>query len=275
MKVEIQSQQLEAAQNCEQREVEIKLHSCPLRRIWVNPAPTFAKPHSNALLSPGTGAHNHLIPVLKETALLAGCKPERIVPAARRLEQTAEAASLRRGDRARPEQVSWLQVAATAGVVGDELRDGPIHVSRAAERHTVRRQTLLPQTRRDEKYFQIELKHSLPLIAIIQKVRQRLWVGFRPRSLRHAERSKRLRSHYPGRDGRREILRQERTERLILPGLDVTGRPVVEKTEARHLLFGLGDRNRVAEGVARPDKLELIVEPLARTEARPRGVRRL
>src|SRR5207253_2896764 len=68
------------------------------------------------------------------------------------------------------------------------------------------------------------------------------------------------------------------TERLILPGLDVARRPVVEETEPRDVVRGLRDGNRGAERIARPDpdaELELIVEIAARPEGRDCFVRGL
>ena len=46
-------------------------------------------------------------------------------------------------DRAGAEQIAGHQVAAAAGVVRDELRQGPVEVGRVAVRHAVRRQALL------------------------------------------------------------------------------------------------------------------------------------
>ena len=57
--------------------------------------------------------------------------------------------------------------------------------------------------------------------------------------------------HDPRRDRRRKILREERTERLILPRLDVARRPVVDETQAEDVSLRLIERNRRAERVAR------------------------
>src|SRR6185437_6641620 len=93
-------------------------------------------------------------------------------------------------------------------------------------------------------------------------------VGQRLRILRRAapgkpERGERFQRHHPGRDRGGEALGEEGTERLILPRLDVARRPVIQQTEAEHVLLRLRDGNRAAEAVAAADEhtdLELEVE---------------
>jgi len=61
----------------------------------------------------------------------------------------------------------------------------------------------------------------------------------------------------------------------VFPGLDVARRPVVEQAQAEHVVFGLGDRNGVAHGVARTDEdaqLQLDVHALAGGQHRCLGI---
>ena len=50
---------------------------------------------------------------------------------------------------------------------------------------------------------------------------------------RRAERRQRVQRDDPRRDRRREVLREKRPERLVLPALDVARRPVVHEADAR------------------------------------------
>ena len=68
-----------------------------------------------------------------------------------------------------------------------------------------------------------------------------------------------------------KLLARNGPERLVLPLLQVARRPVVEQAQAEELALGLGERDRLAERVARADEgahLELVVERAARAEAR-------
>jgi hypothetical protein len=59
-----------------------------------------------------------------------------------------------------------------------------------------------------------------------------------------------------------EILGEERTERLVFPGLNVARGPIVQKREPGDMGIRLADRDRLAERVPRsyPDaKLELVI----------------
>ena len=68
-----------------------------------------------------------------------------------------------------------------------------------------------------------------------------------------------------------EILGEKRSERDIFPSLEIARGPVVEQAETGNMIRRRPDRDSVAERIALPDpdaKLQLIVEPLRRTEAR-------
>ena len=79
----------------------------------------------------------------------------------------------------------------------------------------------------------------------------------------------RLRGDHPGGHGGGEVLRQERPERLVFPGLDVPGGPVVEQAVAGDVVGCLADRDRVTGGVAGADpdaEFEFEVQLLRRPE---------
>ena len=92
-----------------------------------------------------------------------------------------------------------------------------------------------------------------------------------------SERRQRLRRDHPRRDGGAKALAEERSERLIFPGLDVARRPVVQQAEAgdvarRPARSGSARRARCR---ADPDaELELVIEtrdgPEASAPARSR-----
>src|SRR6266436_954766 len=62
----------------------------------------------------------------------------------------------------------------------------------------------------------------------------------------NAEWLKRLRCYDPRANGRRECLALKRSERLVLPSLDVASGPVVQPDITKDVLVGLGDGNRLA-----------------------------
>src|SRR5262249_6044223 len=67
----------------------------------------------------------------------------------------------------------------------------------------------------------------------------------------------------PRGDGGGEALREEGTERLVFPRLDVARGPVVEEAEAKDVAFGFGDGDWLAKSVARTyeeTNFELVVE---------------
>jgi len=109
--------------------------------------------------------------------------PELGVPTARPV-PIEEFQHHRRGrDHPSRNEISWSKIAAIRGVVSDELRYSPVHVTRAAEGGAVGRKPLLPEAGRDKKYFEIEVERSFPLIPIIPQVRQRPRISFRTRIL--------------------------------------------------------------------------------------------
>ena len=162
--------------------------------------------------------------------------------------------------------------------MGDELRRGPVEVAGIAAGQLVRRKPLGGECRRVQEHLELDVERAGCLVGAVVEVGQQRGIVRRPLSLRRAERCQGLRRDHPRRDAGAEALAEERTERLILPGLDVARRPVVQQAEAGDVLRRLGDGDGRAERVARADpdpELELVVEIAAWTEGRDRFARRL
>ena len=126
--------------------------------------------------------------------------------------------------------------------------------------------------------FELDVEISAFLVGIVGQVGQRRRLIAAAGKRRAAERLERLHGHDPGRYRGSETLAEERPERLVLPGLDVARRPVVEQHHAEDLLRRLRNRHRLSQRIARPDdeaQLEFEIQPLAGTEHRRRCVRRV
>ena len=114
----------------------------------------------------------------------------------------------------------------------------------------------------------------LPVACRIQ-VRQRLRVAFRAHKGR-AEWRQGFHGHDPGRDGAGEIFGQERTQRLVFPGLQIARRPVVEQHQAKRVVLCLVHDNGLAKRIALAHEhaeLQLVVQPLAGAQGRRLVVR--
>ncbi len=162
-------------------------------------------------------------------------------------------------------------------MVRHHLRHSPVHVAGTAEGNPLRRQAFVTHGLSQQQHLQLDIQRTLLLVLLVVEIRQRLRVTLGPRRLGTTEGLQRFGHHDPGRDAGGEALGQEWPQRLVLPGLQVARRPVVEQAEARHMAARLANRNRLAAGVAPADpdtQLQLVVEPLARTEARLAGTRR-
>ena len=105
---------------------------------------------------------------------------------------------------------------------------------------------------------------------VVRQVRQRRGITGCARERRAAKRRQRLERDHPRRNRGREALRQERPERLVLPGLDVARRPVAQQHGAEHVLARvarstIGCAERIA-GADEEAELDLVVEAPARAE---------
>ena len=139
----------------------------------------------------------------------------------------------------------------------------------------VRRVAIFAHPLRQQKHLKLDIEGTFALVGLVQEVVERPRVAFRPRWLGSAEGFERLGRDDPGRDCRGEVLREEGTERLVLPGLNVARGPVVQQAVAGHMLHRLLNRDRAALLVAGayPDtELELVVQVAAGAEARGRLV---
>jgi len=67
-------------------------------------------------------AEDDLITVFEKASLLTGFESNWLLPSSGCFEQASEAGCLRRGDRARTEEIRRLKIAAIRGVVSYELR---------------------------------------------------------------------------------------------------------------------------------------------------------
>src|SRR5207245_5406076 len=75
-----------------------------------------------------------------------------------------------------------------------------------------------------------------------------------------------------------EGLRQDRTERLVFPCLNIARAPVVHQHDPKNVVLSLIDGNGLAQGIPRTNKkrcLQFQIEALARAENRSARIRRL
>src|SRR5262245_35937897 len=87
----------------------------------------FSEPDALESIALAPAAEDDFVAVLEEPALLAVRQLQRLGSPPRQLEQAPPLVFLRPGNRAAAEQVAGAQVAAIAGVMGDELRRRPVH----------------------------------------------------------------------------------------------------------------------------------------------------
>ncbi len=77
------------------------------------------------------------------------------------------------------------------------------------------------------------------------------------------------RRYDPRRDRRQEVLSEKGSQRLVLPSLDVTSRPIVDKAHSEYMLFHFACENWLAERIPRADEhaeFEFEIELLRRCE---------
>src|SRR5260221_9807106 len=170
-----------------------------------------------------TSTLGHLVAVLEKGARLAARELERILAGKRELHQRAEGVvgGARQGSRA--EQIARLQVAAVGCLVRDDLRERPVRVAEIAAREAHRPLHLW----RAQVHLQLDGEAAFALVALIEKVRQRLRIIACAHESGTAVRLQRIHRHDPGRTGGGEALAEERHGRLIFPGLYIAGLPVV------------------------------------------------
>ncbi len=188
-----------------------------------------------------------LVAVLEELALEAGADGDRFGTAPAELEHGTVGVLGRPADGARAEQVAGVEVAAGDRVVRQLLLHRPVHPLEVGTRHrhrlgavvscqlqtgfNVQTSTRLSQTLTRwsilTEDFHVEVDVEVEVVVVAQ-------VGQRLRLLRvvgDAERLQRLHRYHPRRHGRRKVLGQERTQRHVLPLLNVARcRPTIVTT---------------------------------------------
>ena len=215
-------------------------------------------------------AQDHGVAVLEEAARLAVRQRDRLLAGAGQFEQAAALAGRGAGQRAGAEQVAGAQVAAVHGVVRHELRERPVGVAEARLAEAGGAGPRLAHARRLDPDLEVHAERAPCAVRRGVEVGQRLGLAVLPPE-RLAERRQRVERDDPGRDRRREALREERAERLVLPRLHVARAPVVEQRQAEHVVLGLVHAHRRAQRVRRGDHdahLELVVQAARRRQHR-------
>ena len=152
-----------------------------------------------------------------------------------------------------------------------QLAQRPVQVAEVAGAQTERRSATLAHPGAREEHLERQVDRTLPGIVFTGQVGERLRIASRSGVWGRPERLEGIHRHDPGRHGRGEVLREERTERLVFPRLDVARRPVVHEAEAEQVALDRVDRYRFTQRVARADEhanLELVIQPPARAEHR-------
>ena len=150
----------------------------------------------------------------------------------------------------------------------EHLRGRPEHVAETPTRNERRRHALLAHRHARDQHF----KRDVEVCARgIGEIRQRLRIFGAARRTGHAERFERIADDDPRRHGRREVLRQERTERLVFPLLNIARRPIVHEREAEDAIPRIRDGNRRTKFIRTTDEeanLEFVVHQLRWTKGR-------
>src|ERR1043166_2829797 len=103
-----------------------------------NSSSALAEPDARVAAPLAVAAQDHLVAVLEKRALLAAGKRERLGAPPGALEETSPRFLGLTGHRTAGEKIAGAKVAAVARVMGEQLRDGPVHVGEAADAHAKR-----------------------------------------------------------------------------------------------------------------------------------------
>src|SRR6202522_2644841 len=206
-----------------------------------------ADTHRTRLLAPT--ADDDGIAVFEKSAPLIFPKLDGFGAASTEFQQRARLLRGRPGLSAGAEQIARGQIAAVDRMMRDELPDRPIGMPKAGRGQTLRRISALAHCRRLEPGLEPDVDGAGVPIRLRIKVAQGLGVPLGPRA-RQPEGGKGLQTDDPRRNSRGEVLCQKGTQRLVLPGLQVSSGPVVEQAHAEYMRLRIGQRNRAAKGVA-------------------------
>ena len=182
-------------------------------------------------------------PSSRKRARLAVGSASGLLAAGRELQQRSRLGGRRARLRAGAEQVARLQVAAVDRVVRDQLRDA----SSTHARKLLRASSCGARPARASRRSRASPRprcRTRPSARSPGASRYGSGGGSSAgRVQRHAKRLQRLERDDPRRDRGREVLREERPERLVLPRLDVARGPVVQQARAPNTWSSrLGDR---------------------------------
>ena len=153
----------------------------------------------------------------------------------------------------------------------EHLPERPIEIERAAVRECHRGVTGLAHARRPQRRQHGQADTAACAICGIVEIRQRRGIACGARRERRAEGRQRFERHDPRADRAGKILGEERPEWLILPGLHVARRPVVQDAHAEEIIVDFAEWNRCAHRVAGPDdggQFKLVVERARRPDGR-------
>src|SRR6185503_11687527 len=125
-----------------------------------------------------------------------------------------------------------------------------------------------------ERHLEPDVEGAPLALARVVEIGQRIRIAVGADERRGPERLEGVERDDPRRDRGREVLREKRAERLVLPRLDVARGPVVQEARAEEVVLCGSRRNRRAERVAGADEeahLELVVQTPRRTKDRLGG----
>ena len=114
---------------------------------------------------------------------------------------------------------------AVDGEVGELLGEGPVHATRSSVARDLAAVELDARGARSSPHGSAARRYGLGARVLLGRLDQ--------------ERAQRVERDDPRRDRRGEALGEVRSERLVLEGLDVAGRPVVEQHDAEHVPVGV------------------------------------
>jgi len=129
--------------------------------------------------------------------------------------------------------------------VGQLLGKGPVHVLQVGARNHIVVAALC--------WLQLDLQVDVigRWDAVFEKIRQGcrilLWTW-------NQEGLKSIHGHNPGRHGGTKVLAEEGSKGNVLPGLNVTGTPVVHEDNTEHVVLGVLNSDGLAQVVASTDK---------------------
>jgi hypothetical protein len=208
-------------------------------------------------------SEDDLVAVGQEGADLAGGERDGLGSVAGEFEEAAGGGFGWAGDGSGSEDVAYLKVAAVAGVVGYELSGGPVEVLRVASAKHIWVELIFSHCFSYQKYLKFYIEVSVGVIASVMEVWEGLGIAVASSCDGSAEGFESSQGGDPGGDGGGEAFGEEGSQRLVLPGLEIAGGPVVEQAYAEDVVSGFANGNGGSEGVGLTyvkSQLELVVE---------------